>query len=376
MESSKNGTVQQYLGSLMNEYSSSLNKLNALKISTPETIEMLAQIYNSSTEQKSSNQPSAVKPSSFGTSNAAIPTQNPFGAGMFGTSNNNNQSTMSTSNIFGAQASNASSFPQSSSMFGSSNDQQKASFSFAQPKPSIFGQSPSLFGATQSQPQAPQSASIFGSPQNQTTEQQSSIFGGQSNIFGQSPFASSSLAPPTASQTSIFSNQATVQSPLQSQNMFTSMQTQPPQQQSIFGASSTNIFQQPSSPFGQVQAVQPQQSSQNIFGGSMLPAQPPVQSVAPQNIFGIQQQPQQNILQQPATGSSIFSMQQQQPATSMPAPPSFAGNPFQQQMAPPVSESAYSRLEDLTQEELHAFQGDEFVLGQIPLKPPAQNLCQ
>lgn len=387
MESSKNGTVQQYLGNLMNEFNTAMSKLNALKMPSNDTIQIMAQVYNSSTEQKTSNQP--VKPSTFGSTQAS--TQNPFETGIFGSlaSTNQNQPAMSTSSIFGG--STASSFPQSSSIFGASNE-QKSPFSFAQPKPSVFGgQSSSIFGASQVQPQP--SASIFGSTQNQP-QQSASIFGGQptqSNVFGQSTFGSTNpaqstniFAPQQPQQQSIFASP--IQPQAVTQNVFgsfnqnqNSMQTQEPQQQSIFGSTTSNIFQQPTQsttiPFGQIQSTQTQLPSTNIFGASMIQNPPAAQPS--QNVFAIQQpqnplqQQPQNTMQQP-TGGSIFSIQQ--PAANIQAS-SFGSNPFQTQSAPSIPESVYSKLEDLTQEELQQFQASEFTLGKIPLKPPAQNLC-
>jgi hypothetical protein len=381
MESTKNGTTQQYIANLMNEFNTALNKLNELKMASNDTIQVMAQIYNSSTEQKSPNQPGSVKPS-FSSSASAAPSQNPFGTGIFGSSNAN-QPAMTASNIFGTSASTGSSFQQPSSMFSASNE-QKSNFSFAQPKPSLFGQSPSMGssifgGAPQNQPQAPQSSSIFG--------QQPAA---QSNIFGQNSFAPSNPAPsasifgaqqPQQPSASIFGGTQTIQQPQAAQNVFGSFNSpqapQQQQQQSIFGATTTgNIFQQPAqqqSPFGQIQSPQTQtvQPSSNIFGASMM-TQPAPQPVPSQNVFAIQEPQNPMQQQQQQSGGSLFTIQQ--PTTNMPAQ-TFGGNPFQQQVAPSISETTYSKLEDLTPEEIQQFQAAEFSMGQIPLKPPPQNFC-
>ena len=38
-------------------------------------------------------------------------------------------------------------------------------------------------------------------------------------------------------------------------------------------------------------------------------------------------------------------------------------------------DSPYSQISDLTKEEMDAFQGQSFVIGKIPLKPPPRDLC-
>lgn len=386
MESSKNGTVQQYVANFMNEYSNALNKLNELKMLSSETIQLIAAIYNTSTEQKSSNQQSAVKPSAFGSSNpvAAQQSQNifgssnqttlqqqtPFGSSMFATSNQPSAA-MNTASIFGASNSinpfqTTAQQPPSTSIFGTSNEQN---FSTALTKPSVFNQQSSIFGGSHMQQQPP--------PQTPSTN----IFSQGINSFGQNPFSSpvssapsifgSSIQQAVVPQQAVIPQQAVM--PQQS-SIFSSFSAQNPvapmQQTSIFGSS--NVFQN----------VPPQQPpSTNIFASSMSIQPPPPVQQPSQNIFGVpqnMQQPQQPI----SLPSSVFTIKQQQPPQAInssvfnvAAANSSSSNPFQAQKPIEIDESAYSKQEELSMEELQAFQASNFTIGKIPLKPPPQSLC-
>lgn len=377
MESSKNGTVQQFVANFMNEYNSALNKLNELKMLSPETIQLISAIYNTSTEQKSSNQQSSVKPSQniFGSSNSSTAQQQtPFGSSMFASSNQPS-AVMSASSIFGASntINPFQSSPQlpGTSIFGTSNE-QKSSFSMSQAqsntgitKPSVFSQQSSIFGGSQMQQQPLQtpSASIFS----------------QSSFGQQNPFSSPVLAV-MPQQSSVFSSFAqNPAAPMQQTSIAPMQQTSlaPMQQTSIFGSSNVfqNLPQQPAStnifasPMSSQQVVPPSQNSQNIFGVTQNIQQQQPQPIAlPTSVFTIQQQPQQQ--QQPqAMNSSVFNV----PAAAVAS----SSNPFQAQSQKPivVDESSFSKQEELTMEELQAFQAANFVIGKIPLKPPPQNLC-
>lgn len=383
MESSKNGTVQQFVANFMNEYSNALNKLNELKMLSPETIQLISEIYNTSTEQKSStNLQSSVKPSPFGSStNSVTATQQnifgsstqstaAFGSSMFGAGNQQPAAAMNTTSIFGGSTNTINPFqavPQQSSatsIFGGSSNEQKSSFSMSQPgitKPSIFGQQSSIFGGSQMQQQAPQTPST-------------NIFSQPASAFGQNPFSNPVIAPASTSifggtsvpQQAVIPQQAVMPSVFSSS--FAQSPVAPMQQTSIFGSS--NVFQ----------SVPQQPPASNIFASPMSSQQvvPPVQSS--QNIFGVTQ----NVQQQPISlPSSVFSIQQTQPQPqamsssvfNVNPPSSSNSNPFQAQKPATVDESAYTKQEELTMEELQAFQAANFALGRIPLKPPPQSLC-
>lgn len=346
IESNKNGTVQQYLTNLMNEYNMALSKLNELKLPSNDTIQLIASIYNSSNNDQKS------------------PSNNPFGTGIFGSANSN-QSTMSASSIFGSGNSAVTSNPfQQSSIFGGNTS--------ALTKPSVFAKN-NIFSSTT--PASSQAPSIFGGVQHQQQQPTQSI-------FGQSTFSSMAQ---TNTPTSVFGassmqqQNTTGQPSIFNMNSFTqnTMEASATPQSTIFSSNVSNAFQQQpaqqqASIFGQVQNNAPQQASNNIFG-SVAISEPQLQ-----NIFGIQsippqQPPPQQQQQQPinTSASSIFSIQ----SSSNLGSSVFGGNPFQPQIQLQVSESAYTKPENLTAEEIQYFQSSSpFPIGKIPTKPPPRNL--
>lgn len=351
LEANKNGNVQQHVSELVSQYNDSMTKLNQLKLAAPDTIQLVANIYNQSVQSDSA----------LSNTHAAQPQSkpNPFQMGSVFGGSQQQQPAMNAGSIFGGStAVNTFQPSNQSSIFGAPKEQPTtaaSNFSFS------LGQ------------QAPQT-SIFGAAQPQTT-QQNSIFGSSAQPMqqlqpSQSVFGASNFAIPS----SIFSSAASQQQP-----------QLPPQGNSIFGSSM--FAQSPPAPpvglFASVQSVPPQSSTfaqpatNNIFGG--FQPQPEVQQQNSGNIFA------QSIAQPIATVApqTVFSMQQEAPA----APPvfqiqppatanqqPFGQNPFQTQ-PPVVDESAYSRPEDLTPEEIQAFQSETFQIEQIPLKPPPRNLC-
>lgn len=399
LENSKNGNIQNYLNNLMSEYNNALRKMNEIKMPSNETLQIFASVYNSSgSEPKNTAKP-------------ASQTQNPFqSSNIFGGSNQQQQQgVLNSSSIFGGTSSNNpfQQAPQQTSMAATGAQQSPFSFSQnSQPKPSIFGssqpsQTSSIFGSSNPQPQT--NASIFGGqPTNPQQQSNASIFGGQSNIFAQttgsnvfgmstnqpasSIFGSSTMQQPTQNtQQSIFGAQTTANQ---------TMQSSAPANQNIFGSfGQTNpSFAQTTSSFGAQQAPP---APQNIFQqAQQAPA-------APQNVFQVNASATQNVFSQFQTAPSNNSMTQEppqiqtnifgaaqpveQPAQVNPSPfqiqqsqaPSsnvFGGNPFQ---APVKAndEHFYSKQEELSAEDIQAFQAETFTLGKIPLLPPTKALA-
>lgn len=384
MEASKSGRAQQHVDELVSQYNDAVTKLNMLKSLTPDTVQLLASIYNESvspTDQKKSSQPASTNV--FATSNSASTTQptqtqqNPFQMGnIFGGSQPQQSTGMNAGSIFGGAAVTSNPFQssQQSSIFGGGMKEQPQSttsnftFALSQPAPqqSIFGAaaqpSPqsSMFGAAQPAQQMPTSSifgggqtntfgSMFAAPaqQPQLPQQQQQQLQQQTSLpFGTSMFAPSQQVPPS---TGLFSQAQQVP------GSFGQAQ-QAPAQSSLFQQATGNIFSQ-----FQAQSLAQPPSNANIFAQSAaLPAQ---------NVFGVQQAPPQQAPSVPS--GSIFQIQQ--PSTNQPQQ-GFGGNPFQTQ-PPPVDDSAYSKPEDLTPDEMQAFQSESFTLGQIPLKPPPKHLC-
>ncbi|KAG5894621.1 hypothetical protein JTB14_026152 [Gonioctena quinquepunctata] len=249
--------------------------------------------------------------------------QGSFGTAGIGIFGNTNQKS-----IFGGQTTNVFGTSQTAPQTATSNIFGKSNFSFASSGNSVFASQPS--------PQQSE-GSIFGGNANSTltsqAQVQQSIFVNQ-NVFGQSvPQAGSifgSTAAPEQAQTSIFgSSQATVQNPQ-----------------------------------GVGQMVQEQQASANVFG-----------NIKPQtsaSIFGQQMANNQGFSGTPnppfgqakpdiAASSSIFG-----------GPNTVANSTFSSVQP---DESLYSKLEDLTQEEIKWFESDDLDILKIPEKPPTYQMC-
>lgn len=190
-------------------------------------------------------------------------------------------------------------------LFNANESTTKSTFSFAEAGKSVLQQNTTIF---QQKPQsifAQASQTLFG---NQSTQQQSNVFGGQQ------------------STNSIFA----------------------PQQPTGFAAPSQWAQQQPP----QSTVFQTQQQPANVFQQqtNVFHQTPPQQS----NVFH-QQAPQQIQTHQ----ISIF------------------GGGANLNVGKPVNldDSAYSRREVLTENEIRAFEADLFEFGQIPDKPPTLEMC-
>lgn len=183
--------------------------------------------------------------------------------------------------------------------------------------------------------------------------------------------------------------QTTANQPAIGGNLFASFgaSAQPQQSQSLFGSTNENksIFGQTTNNSSNIFATNPQQMNQqssNIFANAMAQ-----QQNSTPNVFGVQpEQPQQNNTQ------NVFGVQQEQPQSIFNQSNSNAGgsNIFQNQASgggsifggnsgfgqvEQVSQSAYSKLEELKPEDLEWFRSDAFMFGRIPTVPPPQELC-
>ncbi|XP_053610412.1 nucleoporin NUP42-like [Plodia interpunctella] len=195
---------------------------------------------------------------------------------------------------------------------------------------------------------AAQNTSVFGQPQPFGSSEQQQPFGSP-NVFGQSPDNSAAK--------SIFAQA--------SQNTF----NQNPAPNNIFGSPVENTAAK--SIFSQ--------ASQNIFGGN--------QNVQNQSIFG---SPNQSVF---AAESNAFGQQKVNPFMNAPTP----SDPFKQSNASPFGQNmlqeqkpplgnvfqqqtvndpgVYSKMEDLSKEDMEAFSSEEFKLGFVPELPPPRELC-
>jgi nucleoporin-like protein 2 len=333
------------------------NKMQSLLMMTPEIVTEIIKIYN--TGVTTNSQPPTPAPSTglFGGANTGA-ASNPFS--MAGTA-----AQPTVASIFGGGAAQSMSggfggAVPAASIFGQSTQ----ATAFGQPaKPSIFGQSNTSFGGGQQQ-----TSSIFGS-----TAPQTQTFGG-APAFSQTGVSGGSIFGGGAAQ------------PAQPGSIFGAAPAQTP-----FGGGNTSIFggsaqpQNTGSIFAPAPAAQTNQFAAQPMGGSIF-------GNAPQTTgFQAMQQAQPV----PAYGSSMFTAAPTvqptfQSSTNMPqnnsAPPypgggggSLFGNTqpaqSQQQPPPPIDASIYSKMENLTKEQIDAFQAGEFVLGQIPTVPPPREMC-
>ncbi|KXJ83628.1 hypothetical protein RP20_CCG004049 [Aedes albopictus] len=291
----------------------------------------------------------------------AVPTQaNPFATAPMGGGN-----VASAASIFGGGTAGGGGFGTTGAGFGGA----------------AGGTAGNIFGAAPNQ----SAANIFGSAGTATLGQQqpasSSVFGGPA-VFG-------------GSGSSLFSSVGQPQTAAAGGSIFGSTT-------GATAATSGNLFAQP---FG----GQQQSQSQNLFAQ----AQPQAQSagspftVAPapaaaSNPFGspfsASAAPQQSLFQQQATtapppfGQAVQPSSQQSLFLPAPQPTTTTQSPFgsaptagtfgaaatQQapaMVAPSQSATIYSRVEDLTKEQLDAFAADRFELGKIPTAPPPREMC-
>lgn len=261
----------------------------------------------------------------------------------------------------------------------------------------LFGQTPqptgNLFAQTttqqqQSQPtahvglfgqhaQQPQSGSLFGQ-QNQTQ----TAPGG--NLFNQS-IQQQQQQPNGGGNPNVFA-QAMQSQQTQSSSGFPMYQTNKPQT-SLFGQQ--NVFAQQSSGgmFGQIVANTPGNNSNNLFTQPVNATDTNGIFKNPQNIFA-------QTIQQQQTSPNLYSQPNQSSTTTQPSSGFFQQNvqslqmtnqqmAFAQQMgvnnssllqSPVVSSSVYSKLEDLTSEDIEAFKADMFTPGRVPNVPPPREL--
>uniref|UniRef100_A0A6P7F3B0 Nucleoporin NUP42 n=1 Tax=Diabrotica virgifera virgifera TaxID=50390 RepID=A0A6P7F3B0_DIAVI len=333
-EAQKSGTLEQYKQQIQGMVQEVLVKVRALQAPTPDIVNMLVAIYNTPASQQagvfSGNSLTNSNTSTFSFKSGSI-SQQPLFAQANQTSFANNQQ----QNMFGSSAGN--------SIFGSGNQnvQNPASNVFPLNNQnntnSIFGgQTNNTFQSPTSPIQAP-SSNIFAQANNNLMPNSNSIFGGQQ---------------PTASA-SIFSNKP---EPINT-NVFT-QQNQP-----------NNLFQsvpQSSNMFGQ----QPQPSVNNVFNPNPQMNQPQAPSIfnqaQPQFSNPVMSAPKPDMSQPQAYSNSIFGNAQS------------GGNltPFATQPPPSQMDTTiYSKLEDLTEEEIKWFQSNDLDISNMPVKPPTYQMC-
>ncbi|XP_062137795.1 uncharacterized protein LOC133847052 [Drosophila sulfurigaster albostrigata] len=324
-ESRSQNRFDQFHQQYTNQVHETVNKMKAMLQMTPQIIDVMIKIYEAP-EGAQVTATNNSNPFSFADNNATQQQAGSiFGKPALGASSGNifggpAAAPPAAGNIFGGgsvnnAATNNNIFggANSTNIFGQPQQQQ-------QPQPAAFGQQqPNPFGQPQQQP------SIFAQQPQQQQQQM--------NPFGQPATAarSFSFAQPT---------QATNPSPFGQSNAFLPQQQQQ-QQGGVFAqAVSAAAVPNTGNIFAQATQQQQQQPPNGFFGqAATATGFPPAQQVQMQQAAPQQQQQQQ--------------LQQQQPSDS----------------------SIYSRMEDLTAEEIAAFKAEAFAPGQVPLNPPPRELC-
>lgn len=358
-------------------------KMQSLQNPSTEVSHLLQELYNNAPESLSS--PSVYSNSSPFTSNSPLQSNSGFGAA-------------ASSSIFGGAAPNFSfALPESKSIFGNATGSQGVSNSgsiFASPSFSPSNNSVNIF-ATASQ-------SLF--PSSQTAFQNTSFFSpqqnsGNSSIFNNqtattvvnNPFAQPFTNPPLVNQLSQFGAPATSQSP------FSPPATNPP----LYGAS-TAI--QP--PFGAATTNPPLYTAPATnpipFSTPAINPTPFVAPAANPPPFGVP-------FSASATNQPIFVAPVASTTNPSPFANTFAGsNPLVQENRSIFAQSSqtssmfgrqtgsantqyfkndtlksakqddatvYSKLEQLTENEVKYYESPSFEFGKIPEKPPTLQLC-
>lgn len=280
------------------------------------------------------------------------------------------------SSTTGSPFQSAAASPFSLSQIGKPVDQQPLTGS------SIFGVTPTqtnpIFGGTasfgcntasifsQQQQVAGASSNIFGHSQQTNIQQpqQSNFFGVENaattadqNIFGVGVVDTAGVTTNQSifgsAQENIFGNQQT-----QSQNVFGG------QTQTAFGAVANQQPQPADVASGIFGAAVSQQSSTAGFGFQSETAQTTVQS---QLSFATTNQPQQSTFG--TNTANVFQAQPQQQSSSQSVE---VGSPL---TSVDAESTVYSKIENLSTENLERFKANTFELGKIPTVPPPRGLC-
>lgn len=350
-EAKQKNVFEQFHSQFTKEVMEANNKMKALLQMTPEIVDVVIKCYDAPATGFGGDTQAAEKTNPFGLSVNAASSAGSIFAKPTG------QSVSASSNIFG------------NSNFGNSTNTGSG----------IFG------GSANSQPslnQAQQQNSIFG----QAAKTTNSIFGGaSSNLQQTSNIFSNQQQQPSVITGNLFS-QTQQQNPTSGSGLFTQQQ-----QPSVFGQTqqSGNLFaqQQSGNMFSQVSVQQPQQQ-QNIFSQAAVPTNNGMfGQVSTQNL---QQQQQGSIFaqnyqrdqsqntfnqsmhqQQNTQAPNMFQQPQQSVVHEQPLPPSGFVKKDELQT---VGLSVYSRLEDLSAEEIEAFKAETFLPGKLPCNPPPREL--
>lgn len=352
-EAKANGTVQQtqmHVNSLMQDAKAKMQSCSTL---SNDTILNIIRMYNNVATVSNKPNPFGIENNSgniSATREATIPNSSLFALPQIG----NQTSQIQTNNIFGATQSQSqvvtpqfgggggigATAPQSTNIFASMNAQLSTSGNNIFANQAQQQQPPPPFGVAVAQSTQ---QSIFGQPIIQTQQQQSS-----------NPFGSNVPATQQQQQPSSIFNTAATQQP---SSVFNTAATQQPS--SVFGAAPQMQTAAPvssASPF-QTKDYSATQHSTNIFGNT---AQNFNGNSGGGGVGG---------------GTNSMGNQGMSGGGGSVGGTSALTSPAGDALLMSDNSTVYSKMSDLTPDELQAFQSDHFVLGKIPIKPPPKELC-
>lgn len=424
-EAKQKNCVDQYVQHFSKEVMEANNKMKTMLQLSPAIIDIICRLYDAPTE------------ASPNTGLTKSNVNNPFGLGgnvINDTTSIFNKPSMplSGNSTFGGTFGNnttttvGQASTQGGSLFGggglafNSQNQQSSIFSQQLQKPaSVFGgggTQGSLFGQTQTNTgiigglfgQTPQpTGNVFAQTAPQQQQSQLAANVGLFAQHAQQPQSGSLFGQQNQTQTATGGNlfnqtiqqqqqhnganvfaQAMQAQQTQSASGFPMYQTNKPQTSSVFGQQ--NVFAQQSSGgmFGQLAANTPGNNSNNLFTQPVNTTDSNGMFKNPQNIFAqaIQQQPPPNMYSQPNQSSTtaqptsgffqqnIQSQQNTNQHAAFAQPMGVNNSSLPLLQSPVVSSSVYSKLEDLTAEDIEAFKADTFTPGRIPNVPPPREL--
>ncbi|XP_017115956.1 ras-interacting protein RIP3 [Drosophila elegans] len=319
-EAKRQNNFEQFQQQFNREVLEATNKMKTMLQCSPQILDMMIKIHE--TPEGGSVTAAPQQPNNpFA---AAAPAAN-ASASIFG------KPALSAGNLFGNATSQA---QNTNSIFG-------GTMANANPGNSIFGGGAAAAGAT----------SVFGQPQQQQQQPAAQAFQG-GNIFAQAQVQVQAQQPGNPNPFGGFQQQQ-----------------QQPQAAGLFGqAANPNA----GGLFGQAaqQQQQQQQPQPGLFAQAAATGFPNQQQQLQQQQMQQQQQQQQQQMQQ----QQQLQMQQQQ---MMQQQQHMVQQQQQQQaqVANEVQTTVYSRMEDLSEQEIEAFKSDQFLPGALPFKPPPRELC-
>lgn len=357
-EAIQSGNIQPYIQqaqTLINEYKQKRSQVKNMTMTMKQKLISIIEDYRLNKNKSGSS--SSNSSSLFSKSKSA------FGGTPFGSSSSSSSlGSTGSANAFGSSGTSPLSAAGTSSAFGSSGASPLGTTSIfgATGSSSTFGStgSSSTFGTKGTSPLGATAASSafgtqpFSASNIQTQSGSHATFG--TSAFGAGTLGSSSQVPGLENKTfAAFSGTQTGPSPL-------AFGAQQNQTSSSFGQETSNYT---SSGFPTV--------AQSGFGASPFTSQP--QSTG---LFG---------KPAPTPAANVFGSFTQQPSpssfsTAGPTPSAFPSggaspNAFPSTSASSISDSQkYTPLDQLTTEELEAFQAPTFTLGKIPTRPPPKEL--